>query len=228
MKFIFLFLYNFLEDFIHLKRIKKLLKNKIILSKPIIFDIGCHKGKLTRLFNNVYINSKIFCFEPNKNFNKSLKRIGKNINLYNTAFGDKQEIKNFILNEINLTNSFSKKNDQSFYLIIKNLIIGKKTKDLKTKVKINTIDNFCLRKKIKKIDLLKIDVEGYEYQVLLGAKKILKSVKYIMIEIQNNNMYSGYSKKKIQNFLKKNNFELVKKFNFPFMFFEDCVYKKIN
>ena len=49
-----------------------------------------------------------------------------------------------------------------------------------------------------------------------------------MIEIQNNNMYSGYSKKKIQNFLKKNNFELVKKFNFPFMFFEDCVYKKIN
>ena len=48
-----------------------------------------------------------------------------------------------------------------------------------------------------------------------------------MIEIQKNDMYKNYSIKKIENFLKNNNFILIKKFNFPFMFFEDRFYKKI-
>ena len=53
---------------------------------------------------------------------------------------------------------------------------------------------------------------------------------FIMLEIQKNNMYSGYSKKKIEKILKKNKFKLVKSFKFPFMFFEDRIYKreKIN
>ena len=43
-------------------------------------------------------------------------------------------------------------------------------------------------------------------------------------------MYSDYSKQKIEKILKKNNFKLIKSFNFPFMFFEDRIYKreKIN
>ena len=39
-----------------------------------------------------------------------------------------------------------------------------------------------------KIDFLKIDVEGFEYMVLLGSSNIIKNVSYIMIEIQKNNM----------------------------------------
>ena len=62
--------------------------------------------------------------------------------------------------------------------------------------------------------------------VLLGAKNIIKNVKFVMIEIQKNDMYDHYSRSKIENFLKRNNFKLVKKFNFPFMFFQDCIYKK--
>ena len=49
-----------------------------------------------------------------------------------------------------------------------------------------------------------------------------------MIEIQKNDMYSNYSEKKIENFLRKNKFKLIKKFKFPFMFFEDRIYKKEN
>jgi len=80
-------------------------------------------------------------------------------------------------------------------------------------------------KKIKKIDLIKIDVEGYEYMVLLGGKKIINNTHYVIIEVQKNSMYKNYSEKKIEKFLEKNNFELLKKFNFPFMFFEDRIYK---
>ena len=61
--------------------------------------------------------------------------------------------------------------------------------------------------------------------VLKGAKEIIHNVKYVMIEIQKNDMYQEYSKKKIKEFLLKNNFRLIKEFNFPFMFFQDRLYK---
>ena len=71
-------------------------------------------------------------------------------------------------------------------------------------------------------------MEGFEYNVLLGAKDIIKNVKFIMLEIQKNNMYSDYSKQRIEKLLKKNNFMLIKSFNFPFMFFEDRIYKRVK
>jgi len=63
--------------------------------------------------------------------------------------------------------------------------------------------------------------------VLLGSKDIIQNVKYIMIEIQENDQYTSYLKQKIEKFLKVNNFKLLKKFNFPLMFFQDRIYKKI-
>ena len=124
-----------------------------------------------------------------------------------------------------MTSSLSEINENSFYLKIKNLILKKKQNSKMQKITVLTLDQFCKMQKIKKIDLIKLDVEGYEYMVLLGAKKIIKNIKYIIIEIQKNGMYKNYSSKKIELFLKKNNFSLIKKFKFPFMFFQDHIYK---
>ena len=44
-----------------------------------------------------------------------------------------------------------------------------------------TIDSL----KLNDIDLIKIDVEGYEMEVLKGANKTLGNVKYLMIELNN-------------------------------------------
>ena len=54
MKNLFLLFYNFFEDHIHLPRIKKFLNNNVILDRPIIIDIGSHKGKFIKLFNDLY------------------------------------------------------------------------------------------------------------------------------------------------------------------------------
>ena len=96
------------------------------------------------------------------------------------------------------------------------------------KIKVVSLTNFCKTNKIKRIDFLKVDVEGYEYEVLKGAKDIIKNVRFIMLEIQKNDMYADYSKSEIENFLKKNNFVLIKSFNFPLMFFKDCIYKRVE
>ncbi len=227
MKFLFLLLYNFLEDFLHLVKIKKFLKKNVLFKKSIIFDVGCHKGKITKIFFDLYNQSKIYCFEPNKLLHKTIKQnnSNKNLTVNSCALGKKEEEKILSLEDLDLTSSLSKINKNSFYLKVKKLILGEAKNSLIKKVKVTTIDNFCKTKKIKKIDLIKIDVEGYEYMVLLGSKKMIKNINYIIIEIQKNSLYKDYSKKKIESFLKKNNFYLLKKFNFPFMFFEDRLYK---
>ena len=43
---------------------------------------------------------------------------------------------------------------------------------------------------------MKIDVQGYEYQVLKGASKILDKINYIIIELSSNKIYKKQILKK--------------------------------
>ena len=61
----------------------------------------------------------------------------------------------------------------------------------------STIDEFCQKENIEKIDLLKIDTEGHEEHVLKGAYKTLKKI----IDV----IYVEVSDKKIILILKKEN-----------------------
>ena len=58
----------------------------------------------------------------------------------------------------------------------------------------------------KDLAVLKIDVEGYEMEVLKGAEKTLNSVSYLMIELNNNSKKYGSSNLKIENYLYKKGF----------------------
>ena len=226
MKALFLLFYNFIDDHFHSKRIKNYLRENIFFKKPIIFDIGAHKGKMTKIFFQIYQNSKIYCFEANKLLIKDLNNINEsNLVIKNLAVGNENQKKILDINELDLTSSLTTINQNSLYLKLKRLITENKKKKLSHEVQEITLDSFCKIEHISEIDLIKVDCEGYEYQVLCGAKTIIKKTKYLIIEIQKNNMYKNYSAQKIENFLKENNFMLLKKFSFPFMFFQDRIYK---
>ena len=45
--------------------------------------------------------------------------------------------------------------------------------------------------KLDDVDLIKIDVEGYEMEVLKGATKSLRNTQYLMIELNNNTKKYG-------------------------------------
>ena len=81
----------------------------------------------------------------------------------------------------------------------------------KIKVKQDSLDNFVKKKKIPRIDILKIDTEGYEMQVLLGAKKILKKTKIIQIEVLDTKKKFKKKLEKTIKFLNLYGFKLVSK-----------------
>ena len=51
------------------------------------------------------------------------------------------------------------------------------------------------------VEMIKIDVEGYEMEVLKGATKTLESVKYLMIELNNNTKKYGSSNVMVEKFI---------------------------
>jgi FkbM family methyltransferase len=211
---------------------KLLLKLKLIQIEPkIIIDAGAHIGEYSKLFlKNFSKIKKIYCFEPQESIFKILKNNFKNNNkvkCINKALGHK--VKKSFFNEgyHERSSTFLEVNEDSLFYKVKSLILfGKITNMIKkvNKVEVSTID-FYFNKK-KNIDILKIDVEGYELNVLKGALTLIKQnkIKVLLIEITTHNMFKRYSSKKIESFLLENNFVLFSRHKFPLYPFEDRIY----
>ena len=96
----------------------------------------------------------------------------------------------------------SKINHKSVWFKIKKFIVGDKIEliyinQLTKKKLIQFLKIFHLKKK-----LFKIDVEGYEFNVLLGAKNKIKEIPYVLIEKHTFSQYhNNFSL--VDNFLKK-------------------------
>ena len=158
----------------------------ITLSKKskIIFDIGANTGifsMIAKVYNN---DCEIHSFEPQPNIYHIFK---KNIQINNF---------NISCNNIALSNQigqapFYNYGDNTF--IDKNTTAGSLNQKWRQKnqntitVKVNTLKQYIEKNNLTKIDLMKIDVETYEYEVLLGMENYLKIFKPIIIlEIQTN------------------------------------------
>ena len=93
-------------------------------------------------------------------------------------------------------------------------------------VKTNTIDNIFKDINLKKT-LLKIDVEGFELNVVQGSLIKLKEIPLILMENQFGNHYKNNNFNDVKNLLLKQNFVIIKKFVFPTMHYQDILFKKI-
>ena len=212
-------------DLYHQKRIINYLKK---LNLKYFIDVGSHKGEfLSYILTLNY--KKIYCFEPQKKIFKILSKKfknKKNIKLFNLGLAHKNSKIIFHENKLTSTSTFSESKN-TFFSKIKNFILNSKTSYI-DKYPINTkkLDEIFIKKKIYNI-FLKIDVEGFELNVLKGAKKTLsKKVKYILIERHFFQLYKNNSTEKVHLFLKRNNFKLIKKFTFPLLYFQDNLYEK--
>ena len=86
----------------------------------------------------------------------------------------------------------------------------KKNKFDLQQVEIDRLDNILKNEKIKSVDILKIDTEGYDFHVIKSMGDLLKNVKFIYFEHHFHNMLKkGYNFKDVNSFLKNNNFRKV-------------------
>ena len=220
--------FNFIDIF-HQKRIINYLR---YLDLETIIDVGAHKGEFASYVLKIKSIKNIYCFEPQIEINRILvKKFNhiKKVKIFNCSLGNKIK-KNYIyINKLTSSSTMNIFNKKSFYLKFKNFLLRNKNNYIKKyKVETNTVDNIFKNINLKKC-LLKIDVEGYEINVLKGSqKKINNQIEYILIENQFGNHYRQFSKVTFLDFLKNNNFEILKKFTFPSLHFEDILLKKIN
>lgn len=222
---------NLVNRFYYFRIINKHLKK---LNVKIVIDVGSHKGEFSEsLIKDIKTIKKLVLIEPQNELLKYLffiknKILKIEIDIEEYALGPKKETREIKINSLSSTSTLAKINTKSSWLKFKNILLIKNYKNVivKKTVLVETLDNLVEKHNIKIVDLLKIDTEGFEYEVLQGAKKSLKfkKIKAIMIEKQLSNMYLNYNFKKVEKILEKNGFLLKKKFRFPLALFEDRIY----
>ena len=156
--------------------------DKVCKENPsVCIDVGAYIGDYSRYILE-HSNSKVYAFEPISKSFKKLKKYEKfykkKFFVFNVAISDKIGKKKIYLDKKNLHWS-------SLDTEIKSINYLKGVKNFEF-CKINTLDNFFKKKNFlkKKISLIKIDTEGHELEVILGAKNLIKKFKpkYIQIE----------------------------------------------
>ena len=167
---------------------------KEVLEKDSVFmDVGANVGAYLYTLENHLKPENIFAFEPNPQLFKRLKRLFPKVNLISLALSDVSTIAEFKIPVINgekvhtrgtLQTSIKEKNEE---------------KTILQKVEVKPLDDLVFddvyiekgrnaqtdKFNLKKLDFIKIDVEGNEMQTLRGAKKTIEKFKPIlMVEME--------------------------------------------
>ena len=165
----------------------------------VVLDIGANIGYYTVIFSNLVGDTgSVYAFEPTKNYSQFLdKNLAinkvKNVKTFNFGFSDEVEIVKIYINNSSAT-------------------IHPTTESTNKVESINltTIDNFVTKEKLKKIDFIKIDVDGHEPAILKGGLKTIKRFRpKILLEVSHlHYLKYGINAWDFYNFLVKNNFEI--------------------
>lgn len=215
-----------LFDYFQQKKIINFFKKRLI-SKLVLFDVGAHHGETVSLFFKNFHIDKIHCFEASEeNFqilrnNIKKKNFNNFCQLNNYAAGEEE--KNLFINQTkeSSSSSINEFNKNSNYLKKKMKILNfKKFEDFYKKEKIQMIrlNDYIRQKKISKIDILKIDTEGYEFNILQGIHQLdFKKIRFIYFEHHYDLMIDKkYKFEDINKLLKDNNFSLKFKLKMKF------------
>lgn len=150
------------ELFIH-----KIYSFKCDNETPIIIDCGANIGLSILFFKEIFPKAKIVGFEADPKVFSCLKK-----NIVGFNFND-VEIINKALWDSKTTLSFYSEGADG----------GRLEENSSLDKNIIEVQTVCLSEYLyKKIDLLKIDIEGAEYQVLLESKELLNNVENLFVE----------------------------------------------
>ena len=193
---------------------KKDIKAYLIQKDPVILEAGACDGRDTVKFAKLFPKAKIYAFEPvSANFEVLNRRVKKytNIKTFKVALSDTNGE-----NEMNISswkNNCATTSDSSSLMIPKEHLniwsdIVFNTKEV---VKTITLDSWAEQENIDHIDIMWLDMQGFEPLVLGASKKIIKTVKIIYTEVNFVELYEGQILyEEYKNMLNSMGFEVVK------------------
>ena len=144
----------------------------------VIFDVGANVGQTIHRLRLPFPDARIFSFEPGSLAHVQLTRLAASdplVRILKTALGETNGTATLHINPAC---------DQNSLVVPTPEAAASQHAGNSEPVTVETLDHFCQREKINRIDLLKIDVEGAEFAVLRGARELLSShaIDYIVIE----------------------------------------------
>ncbi len=142
--------------------------------RPVIFDVGANIGlyslEVMRSFGD---STRLYSFEPSHSTYQLLKETlatFNNVECINAGLSDREQAGTLfsVAEDAGLSSVYNRfrfdngKNRE---------MEGRRTEA----IRLTTVDSFCKERSIEKIDLLKVDVEGHELEVLLGARTLIQN-----------------------------------------------------
>ncbi|MDX1902865.1 MAG: FkbM family methyltransferase [Thermonemataceae bacterium] len=147
----------------------KIVFQKILHKNSNCIDVGANQGEILQMMYEFAPEGKHFAFEPIPSLYEKLKMRFPQVTVFNEALSDKPGTLSF------------------FHVISNNGFSGLKKRPYLTenpdieeiKVNVTTLDSSIPEE--TSIDLVKIDTEGAEMGVILGAEKLIERVRPIII-----------------------------------------------
>lgn len=156
---------------------------------PIVFEAGAHIGSDTTEMAGNWPDAEIYAFEPIPKIFKQLesntKRF-KSIHCYKLAIGEKSGRMKIHVSGGDSDGSSSILEPKEHLSLHPNVTFPKQIS-----VKVESIDSWAAKHKVKRVDFLWLDLQGLELGALKGATKILKTVSAIHTEVNLVEVYEG-------------------------------------
>lgn len=216
-------------------KLKKFYTTNLVNNKICVLDVGANKGQSIDFFKKISSNIEVDAFEPNRKLFSFLQKKYSNLNnlrIYNLGVSNISGELVFHENILDETSTFEEFNPDSKYLEKKAKILGVSKKDIivdNYKVEVIKLSDFLAQNPMKEYDVLKIDVEGHEFQCLEGLflnEQTVIPVRYIQLESHNDDMYlSNYKHLDIKTILNKNGFEQVAEIKHGFGDFSEIIFE---
>lgn len=149
-----------------------------------ILDIGANRGQFAYMVSRVCPGVPVFSFEPHPGCVAALRRTFSRFKIagqiYECGLAD---------HEGNLTLNTYPEDVNSSFLVRKDAPGG-----TPVSVRVTTLDKIAVQSIMAKCLFAKIDVQGFETQVLLGAKETLARCRYLVVELSFRPSYEGNSR----------------------------------
>jgi len=158
------------------------------LNPKSIIDVGANVGQFAVASANIYPDSEVYSFEPLPECFSQLQdnsRPYKNITVCQMALGEEKGSVTFNVNKHSHSSSILPLSDNHK----KSFPDAEVSHEIE--VEVNTLDSALEAIELVSPVLLKIDVQGYESQVLAGSQKIFDKIDYVILESSFKPMYEG-------------------------------------